>query len=67
MIRKISPLVKFDILGVFVNTLTVNRKYPVPILKTVKEMIRPLSEKHHFRTSFDSENVKVFQTLVKYP
>ena len=27
---KISPLVKFEILGVFVNTLTTDDKYPVP-------------------------------------
>ena len=29
MIRKISPLLKFEILGLFVNTLTVDDKYPV--------------------------------------
>ena len=29
MIRKISPLLKFEILGVFVNTLTTHDKYPV--------------------------------------
>ena len=30
MIRKISPLFKFEILGVFVNTLSANDKYHVP-------------------------------------
>ena len=29
MIRKISPLLKFEILGVFVNILTAEDKYPV--------------------------------------
>ena len=29
MICKISPLFKFEILGLFVNTLTVDDKYPV--------------------------------------
>ena len=29
MICKISPLLKFEILGVFVNTLTADDKYPV--------------------------------------
>ena len=29
MIRKISPLFKFEILGGFVNTLTADDKYPV--------------------------------------
>ena len=28
MICKISPLLKFEILGVFFNTLTVDDKYP---------------------------------------
>ena len=30
MIRKISPLMKFQILEVFVNTFTADYKYPVP-------------------------------------
>ena len=30
MIRKISPLVKFEILIVFVDTFTADDKYPVP-------------------------------------
>ena len=30
MIRKIPLLLKFEILGVFVNTLTTVDKYPVP-------------------------------------
>ena len=29
MIWKLSPLLKFEILGVFVNTLTAGDKYPV--------------------------------------
>ena len=29
IIREISPLVKFEILGGFVNTLTADDKYPV--------------------------------------
>ena len=29
MIWKVSPLVKFEILGVFFNTLTADDKYPV--------------------------------------
>ena len=30
MIWKISPLLKFEILIVFVNTMTADEKYPVP-------------------------------------
>ena len=30
MIQKISALMKFEILGMFVNTLTADDKYPVP-------------------------------------
>ena len=30
MICKISPLLKYEILGVFVNTLTADGKYTVP-------------------------------------
>ena len=30
MICKISPLFKFEIIGVFVNTLTIDAKYPEP-------------------------------------
>ena len=30
MISKISPLLKLEIIGVFVNTLTFDYKYPVP-------------------------------------
>ena len=29
MISKISPLLKFEILGVFLNTLTADDKYPI--------------------------------------
>ena len=34
-------------------------------LENVKDLARPLSKKHLFRTPFDSEHVKVSQTLVK--
>ena len=34
-------------------------------LQAVKELVRPLSEKHRFRTPFDSQHVKGSQTLVK--
>ena len=37
----------------------------LPILKTIKDLVRPLSRKGRVRTSFDSEKVKRFQTLVK--
>ena len=33
--------------------------------ENVKDWARPLSKKHLFRTPFDSEHVKVSQTLVK--
>ena len=34
-------------------------------LQTVKDLVRPLSKKHHFRTRFDCQHVKGSQTLVK--
>ena len=34
-------------------------------LQTVKDLVRPLSKKHHFRTPFDSQQVKGFQSLLK--
>ena len=34
-------------------------------LQTVKDFLRPLSKKHHFRTRFDSQHVKVIEALVK--
>ena len=34
-------------------------------LKIVKNLVRPLSKKRRFRTSFDSQHVKVSETLVK--
>ena len=37
-----------------------------PKFKTVKDLVRPLSNKVRFRTSFDSQHVKESQTLVKY-
>ena len=36
-----------------------------PILQTVKDFVRPLSRKHRFKTSLDSQHVKMSQTLVK--
>ena len=35
------------------------------ILQTVKDLLRPRSKKRRFRTPFDSQHVKGFQTLVK--
>ena len=34
-------------------------------LQTVKDLFRPLSKKHRFRKPFDSQHVKVSQTLPK--
>ena len=34
-------------------------------LQTVKDLVKPLSEKHRFGTLYDSQHVKRFQTLVK--
>ena len=34
-------------------------------LQTVKDLVRPLSQKHRFRTPLDSEHVKWSQTLLK--
>ena len=34
-------------------------------LQTVKDLVRPLSEKHRFKAPFDSQHVKGSQTLVK--
>ena len=36
-----------------------------PKLTTVSHLVRPLTKKHRFRTSLDSQHVKVSQTLVK--
>ena len=38
----------------------------LPILKTVKELVRPLSKKRYFKTSLEGQHVKVSQTLLKY-
>ena len=38
-----------------------------PKLETVKILLRPLSKKRRFRTSFDSHHVKASQKLVKPP
>ena len=32
---------------------------------TLKDLVRPLSNKHRFGTSFDSQHVKVSETLVE--
>ena len=34
-------------------------------VKTVKDLFRPLSIKHRFKTPFDSQHVKLSETLVK--
>ena len=34
-------------------------------LQTLKDLVRPLSKKHCFRSLFDSQHVKGYQTLVK--
>ena len=36
-----------------------------PKLETVKVLVRPLSKKRYFRTRFDSQLVKGFQSLLK--
>ena len=36
-----------------------------PILQTVKFLVKPISKKLHFRTSFDSQYIKSSQTLVE--
>ena len=48
----------FDDEDYFIATLS-------PKLQTLKELFRPLSKKHRFRTPFDSEHVKSSQTLAK--
>ena len=39
----------------------------LPILKTVKILVRPFSKKRCFRTRFDSQHVKALQMLAKSP
>ena len=34
--------------------------------QTVKDLVRPLFKKHHFRNSFDNQHVKESQSLAKY-
>ena len=36
-----------------------------PKIHTVKDLVRPLSKKCHFRTPFDSQHVQGSQGLVK--
>ena len=38
-----------------------------PILQTLKNVVRPLSKKPHFRTRFDNQHVKASQILTKSP
>ena len=38
-----------------------------PKVQIVKNFVRPLFKKGHFRTRFDSQNVKMFQILAKPP
>ena len=35
-----------------------------PKLQSVKDLVKPLSRKRHFRTSFDSQRVNEYETLV---
>ena len=44
------------------NIIVIANIFPKP--ETVKNLVRPLSKKHGFRTSFQSQHVKGFQTLV---
>ena len=37
----------------------------LPIVQTVKNLVRPLSNKRCFRTSFESQHVKESETLGK--
>ena len=39
----------------------------LPILQTVKDLVRPLSKKGQFKTFFDSQHVKGSQRLGKSP
>ena len=34
-------------------------------LQTVKDLVRPLSKKHRFRTPFDNQHIKTSETIVK--
>ena len=36
-------------------------------LQTVKDLVRPFSEKHRFRTPFESQHVKGFKSHTKPP
>ena len=36
------------------------------ILEAVKDLVRPPSKKHSFRTIFDSQHVEGSQAIVKY-
>ena len=53
-----------QILNIFLKKMIVIANV-FPKLQTVKHLVRPLSKKHRFRTSFHSLHVRGCQTLVK--
>ena len=53
-----------EVLNIF-KTRQIVRADVFPNFQTVKDLVRPLSKKCSFRTPFDSQHVKVSQTLVK--
>ena len=68
MIWKISPSLKFEITGLFVNTWTSDYKYPVPDCENLPYVIRvQLSEKQKTFSRFfipfkeSSSNFEYFQ------
>ena len=115
MIWKISPWLKFEMIGLFLNTWTADYKYPLtdcenlkftiqiqlfkkkkkhflsflfhwcnlhqilnifkkkkillanvfPKLTTIQGLVVPLTIQRRLKTSFESQHVKRFQTLVK--
>ena len=57
MIRKISPLAKFDILGVFVNTMTVDDKYPAQDCENLLFNIQLILSKKIFVSFFSNSGI----------
>ena len=53
-----------EVLNIF-KTRPIVRADVFPNFQTVKDLVRPLSKKRRFRIPFDSQHVKVSQTLVK--
>ena len=49
----------------FLKKKMIVRANVFPNLQTVKDLVRPLTKKHRFRTHFDSQHVKESQTLEK--